>query len=174
MSFSEGRDAVKNIISKYESIRKEAVKKLPQSKSVIFNVIADIMYRIEKSLEYLSELEKTIGISDEGSKKACGNLYLVKMGNTASVLKLKPVQALTYDRESNAVSLSDDLIKVTLVGALIKFVFRGKEFQFNYTNLDDAAAKADIIKAIARYAIDLADRLQLIIEQCAKLHNIRL
>ena len=36
MSFSEGKEVVKNVISRYEGIRREAVKKLPQSKSVVF------------------------------------------------------------------------------------------------------------------------------------------
>ncbi|MCD6278362.1 MAG: hypothetical protein J7J11_01630 [Desulfurococcales archaeon] len=174
MSFSEGKDVVKNVISRYESIRREAVKKLPQSKSVVFNVIADIMYRVEKALEYLSELEKTVGVSVGQVKKVCGNLYLVRTESTASVLKLKPAQSLTYDGGSNSISLSNDSISVSIQGAVIKFVFRGREFQVNYGNLNDASTKADVVKAVARYVIDLADRLQLIIEQCAKQHNIRI
>jgi len=174
MSFAEGRDVIKSVINRYEGVRREAVRGLPQAKSVVFNIVADILQRIERTLEYLSELEKAMGASGIGFKRSCGNLLLIKAGDAVTALKLKPIQALTYSREGSSVSLSNDTVKVTVSGASVKFVFRGREIEFNYTNLDDAVAKVDIIKAIARYAIDLADRLQLCIEQCAKLHNIRL
>ncbi len=174
MSFAEGRDVIRSVINRYESVGKEAVRKLPQAKSVAFNVVADILYRIERTLEYLSELEKVIGASEAGFKRSCGNLFLIKAGDAVTALKLKPVQALTYNKRDGSISLSNDTVKIVISGTSVKFVFRGREIEFNYANLDDAVAKVDIIKAIARYIIDLADRLQLCIEQCAKLHNIRL
>ncbi|MCD6428649.1 MAG: hypothetical protein J7L12_03430 [Desulfurococcales archaeon] len=174
MSFADGRDAIRSIVGRYESVRREAVRKLPQAKSVVFNVVADILYRIKRTLEYLSELEKVIGAGEAGFKRSCGNLFLIKAGDAVTALKLKPLQALTYDKGDGSISISNDIVKMVVSSTSVKFVFRGREVEFNYTNLDDAVAKVDIVKAIARYVIDLADRLQLCIEQCAKLHNIRL
>ena len=174
MSFAEGRDVIRSVINRYESVGKEAVRKLPQAKSVAFNVVADILYRIERTLEYLSELEKVVGVGEASFKRSCGNIFLIKVDDTITALKLKPVQALTYNKGDSSISLSNDMVKMITSGTSVKFMFRGREIEFNYANLDDAVAKVDIIKAIARYIIDLADSLQLCIEQCAKLHNIRL
>ena len=174
MSFTEGKDLAKTLISRYEAIRREAVKKLPQAKSVVFNVVTDIMYRVERALEYLSELEKVAGISGDCSRRLCGNLLLVRAGNITTAMKLKPVQALTYDGNNKVIAISNDVVKMVVAGTSIKLVFRGRTVEFDYADLDDTSSKAELIKAIARYVVDLADRLQYCIEQCAKLRNIRL
>lgn len=174
MLFAEGRDLIEAVINRYEAIRKEAIKKLPQTRSVVFNTIADVIYRVGRVLEYLSELEKVVGISGDGVKKTCGNVLLIKLGNVATVMKLKPIKALTYDKVNSAVTLSDDTVRMTISRTTIKFVFRGRILEFNYTDLDEATSKAELIKAISRYVTDLANKLQICIEQCAKLHNIRL
>ncbi len=174
MSFAEGRDVIRSIISRYEGARREAIRKLPQTKSVVFNVIADILYRVERSLEYLSELEKVTSVSEAGYKRSCGNLFLIKGSDHITALKLKPVQAITYNRSNGNISISNDRVKMIISGTSVKFVFRGRGIEFNYASFDEAVAKVEVIKAIAKYVIDLADRLQLCVEQCAKIHNIRL
>ncbi len=172
MGYDEAFETLKAVVQKYDKVRETAAKEVSVSKIAAFHTIGEVLYRLEKVLNYLSEIEKRKEVSERG--KICNSWNYVINDSLQTISRLKPFISITYEKDDNKVTFSNKEISISIAPSQLKVVFRGKEYVIPLT-LEDVEKNANLIKALSSRLILFTDSLLTRIEQCAKLvYGIRI
>ncbi|HDD26623.1 MAG TPA: hypothetical protein ENF75_06000 [Acidilobales archaeon] len=167
-SFEEALGIAKAVNDKLTTVRKEALQKLPVVRVAAFNVLSNVVGKTVKIVELVRELERRVEVGSKGVKRFCGNWIITKDENSVSILKLKPLRSVSYDRTSRRLSLSNDVTRLELGENSLKLVLRGREEIIEGISLDSINSKVDVIKSLGRYLIELIDTIYDAVNLCWK------
>lgn len=173
MGFSKALDVVRAIGRKYDNLRGEAVKSVHVSRVAAFNIIGELLYKVERTLAYLSEIEKVIEVK-EGVGKFCGSWNYVEANGITVANRVNPALSVRFDESNNTITLSDPDTILRIKGGGIEIKFRQYSAKLALTKAD-IEGNADIIKSLASKLMYLTDSILLRIEMCGRQqYSIRL
>jgi len=165
MSFNKAAEMVRSVVQKHSKISDAATKKVGLSKIAAFHTINEVLYRFERALRYMAEIEKQENISETG--KICNSWNYVKGDSFRIVSRLKPFLSITYEEGGERIAFLSSHLGVSITPSQLGILFNGKEFRFPLV-LDEEERNAYLIKALSSKLMIFADSLMTRIEQCAK------
>jgi len=171
MGFSDALNLIENIIKKYEGVRAEAVKEVKITKVAAFNIVSEVLFRAERILAYLAELEKLA----EGGKvsRLCGNWVIAKGNGMTLASRVKPALAVSYSLKENKIVFADPVTSVIIKPSELTVKFRSFTKTIPLTR-DGIEENADILKSLGSKMLFVVDAILARIEMCGKAHGIRL
>ncbi len=155
----------------------ESVKRMRRSgelgRSVVAEQLQDVLSDIEKSIEIASKLEEAIASSDKGmlASKIC-NWHLIKVGNSISLRRFKPLITLTYDATLNTalVSSKKSFIKLSANGLEVG---SGHLKVSTYLTSESMAENSILLTALLKKVAPIVNKLVSDLSNCAKASRIR-
>jgi len=172
VGYDEAYETLKAVVQKYDKVHEAAVKEVTVSRVAAFHTIGEVLYRLEKILNYISEIEKREEVGER--KKVCNSWYYMASSPLQTISRLKPFVSITYDKNNNRATFSNKEISLSINPTQLQVRFRGKEFVIPLT-LGDIEKNANLIKALSSRLTLFTDSLLTRIEQCAKLlYGIRI
>ncbi len=171
MGFSDALNLVENVIKKYEDVRAEAVKEVRITKVAAFNIVSEILFRAERILAYLAELEKLT----EGKRvsRLCGNWVLASDNGVTLATRVKPALAVSYLMKEGKVVFADSMTSVIIKPSELTVKFRSFTTTISLTR-SGIEENADILKSLGSKMLFVVDAILARIEMCGKAHGIRL
>ena len=171
MGFSDALNLVENVIKKYEDVRAEAVKEVKITKVAAFNIVSEILFRAERILAYLAELEKLAG---EGRvSRLCGNWVLAKDDGMTLATRVKPALAVSYSAKESKIVFADSVTSVIIKPSELTVKFRSFTITMPLTR-NSIEENADILKSLGSKMLFVVDAILARVEMCGKAHGIRL